>query len=419
MFRHSRIQIVTGLGGALIALSATGSMAQGIPADGMCGLTSPQRAWAGGDSATSDPGQSATALDVVGSVSGVTPSITVFNLASPGRIRIEAMAQGLTGDTVVNLYDAAGIYLEGDDDSGGALSSRIETDLGSGTYCVETSGFGGEVLDATVRIGSIDLNHVAMTQGVVDVASVACGPDTEAVMLGAGALGAGLSSAPAAATASVSGVPFYRFSLSEPMAVTLTATNEEADPLIRLFDNTGEQLAENDDFDGLNSRIDMSEPLAIGTYCVGLSALGEMTAPVTLTLSAYDEATYLTSLYDSGTASPPLDGTYPVEDLGIVETRLRGDIRVSGAATWVTFEVNETGVVVIDAVAVTDGADPLIRLFDDFGRQVGENDDFGGDLNSQLITKVSPGQYMLAVTDINDQSPQRIRIAVERYVAAR
>ncbi|MBB5516915.1 hypothetical protein FHS89_002959 [Rubricella aquisinus] len=416
MTRTKRTQLAAGLGSAMVALCATGAAAQDAVPLGVCGVTNGAIGWVGGTRAASDPGMVGDYVDTIQTVSEQRTYTAIFELSNAGLVRLEAAATNFDGDPVITLFDEAGAFLNSDDDGGGALNSRLEMDLAPGTYCVEASGFGTEVFDATIRVGLADMGHAALTEGTFFEDEVTCTPETDALSIGA--IGSDLSDAPVILTASAADTPFYRFSLMEPMPITLTAQNEDADPVLRVFDNTGAQLAENDDSDGLNSRIDLADPLPAGTYCVNVAALSDTNAPITVSLSAYDEQAYLNSLYARGETTPPLDGSYPVADLGLLETRQRSELRVTSDAQWVVFEVPEPGLVLIEAVSVT-GGDPYIRLFDDFGRSVGEDDDSGGDLNSQLAAKVGAGQYLLAVTDLNSDSPQRTRIAVQRYVAAR
>jgi len=60
----------------------------------------------------------------------------------------------------------------------------------------------------------------------------------------------------------------------------------------------------------------------------------------------------------------------------------------------------------------------VIYLFDDLGRAVARNDDSNGTLNSQIAARVSPGTYMLGVTQYHGENGV-IRVAIERYVPAR
>ena len=124
----------------------------------------------------------------------------------------------------------------------------------------------------------------------------------------------------------------------------------------------------------------------------------------------------LQSLYSRGEASPPLDGSYPVKDLGELSTRAREDISVSGDATWYSLDVRDTSLILVEAIAQGQG-DPVLTMFDDLGRQVAYNDDSGEGFDSLLTVRVQPGTYTVAVKQLSDSSGF-IRMVFERYVPA-
>ena len=210
----------------------------------------------------------------------------------------------------------------------------------------------------------------------------------------------------------------YSLRLDAPAPISITAENPDADPILTLYDPSGNWLAENDDFDGLNSRIDMADPLPAGEYCIAVNLYGNESVPITVTAKEYDPQEVLQALYARGDASPPLDGSYPVEALGELQTRLRQDVSVSGDATWYSFDVFEGGLVLVEAIAQGQG-DPVLVMYDDLGRQVAYNDDTDGSLNSLLTVRVQPGTYLVAVKQLDDSTQGFIRMVFERYVPAR
>jgi hypothetical protein len=65
-----------------------------------------------------------------------------------------------------------------------------------------------------------------------------CLPTTEASALTQGPIDAALAQGGAQATNTVTGTPFYRFTLDQPQGLSIRALNEAADPYIYLFDGT-------------------------------------------------------------------------------------------------------------------------------------------------------------------------------------
>ncbi|MEL6582334.1 MAG: hypothetical protein AAFQ36_00755 [Pseudomonadota bacterium] len=401
------------LSAAVCAVAGT-AQAQSSAAN-ICG--DPSTEWATGSSETADLSFVPFPMDAEVNASGEIRALRAFRVSAPTFARIEARVDGFVGDPTLTLLNADGLQIDFDDDSGGALNSRLEVELQPGTYCAAVAGFGTETFSAALRIGRME--HDAITEGSVVVDDPTCAPTTEAILVSEGDTSAMLEAGPFQNVASAGSAPFYRFTLAETTPITLTAENPAADPVLRLFNNDGMEIAMNDDFDGLNSRIDLDQGLAAGTYCVSITALGDDTVPIAFGLEAYDEASFLSALYDRGDTAPPLDGSYPVEDLGTLDSLLRRDLRITPTATWISFDMPEDGLALISAVSLTDG-DPLVRLFDEFGREQGSNDDSGDDLNALLPAVIGRGTYLLAVTDLGaDDGTMRTRLVIERFVPAR
>ncbi|MBF9050688.1 ABC transporter substrate-binding protein [Roseobacter sp. HKCCD9010] len=395
---------------ALPVLAQDAAMCGGVGANGM---------WVGGSAETSDISTSASHIDQTGVM--VPPggeTVSLFSVSTPGEYRIEA-SPNPGGDTVIDIRDEAGTIILTDDDSGGDLASRGDIFLQPGTYCVSTRAFGGGAVVADLRVGRAE--HEALTPGwgggFGNFAGVdPCLPNTPATQLGSGVIDAELQ-AGVTATNSIAATPYYRFSLSAPQALTIRAENQSADPYIYIYDGQGTLIAENDDYESLNSRIDFTDPLPAGNYCIAMRSLSDDTQPVTVSVRGYDPVAAMQEMFATGEASPPIGGSYPIIDLGPLQTSLVMDQVVGSDAVWFSFTVPAGGLVVIDAIEISD-SDPVIRLFDGVGRFIEFNDDAGGSLNSQLTTRVNPGTYMLGVTQYSESYSGVIRVALQRYVPA-
>lgn len=403
---------ITAIAAILAATTALPAFAQDL-----CGGAAAGGTWIGGSEEASDIATAGGPLDILGDVPNGGEHVAMFSVSATSDVRVEA-APSNGGDTVIDLLDSAGVVILSDDDGGGFLSSRGEITLDPGTYCLATRSYSDTAMLADIRIGLT--THEPITQGSgFNNYDTSCLPETEAVGFGGDALDMVLEGG-VRATSSIGETPFYRFTLSEPTPMSFTAENPNADPILRIFDNTGYMLAENDDYDGLNSRIDFVSPLDAGTYCIGLVALSDPNAPVTITASPFSEQDYLASLYNNAETSPPLDGSYPVTDLGTLSTQLRANVNVGDDLVWHQFTVDQSGLVLIEGIG-TGNVDAMLTLFDDFGRFVAQNDDYGQTLDAQIAARVQPGTYMLAVgrpTDYNYGSPGLTRVGMQMYVAA-
>lgn len=398
-----------------IAASAVSLACAAVPAlaqDSLCAGIGNGGQWIGGAEATSDIAGLPAPLDATVLVLAGNDYVSLFRLSRPADIRVEAMATGL-GDSVIELYDNSGLSVAYDDDGGGGTDSRAEMALPAGTYCLQVASFAGGPLTGTVRVGL--QSHEPLTPGIPPSGADGCDPSTPAQRLGDGPidgrLGTGITAVNSAAAQ-----PFYRFTLGAPAQLTLTAENEDADPYLYLYDGQGTQLAENDDSFGLNSQIDMTQALPAGEYCVGMRALSDPDLPITLRISGYDEAAAMSGMFDTAQAAPPLDGSHPITDLGVIQTRARTDVQVEAAAVWHRIEVSEGGLLLIEAVGIGN-PDPTLTVFDDFGRQLAYNDDSGMGFDSLVALPVTPGTYLIAVRQLGSD-PGTIRLGVERYVPA-
>lgn len=387
---------------------------------GLCAGMPGALTWIGGDEASSDVMTAGAPFDLIGvSVPSGGEQISVFAVSETGEVRVEAQPL-FGGDTVIELYDENGTLITIDDDSGGNLASRAEVVLAPGTYCLLTRSWSGGSVDADVRVATADSTPLTMgfsTGGGFFAEFETCTPDTDAIAMVDGAADAALEDG-LVFTASAADAPFYRFSIDSPQAVTITASNEWADPVLSLYDGTGTLIAENDDFNGLDSLLEFVTPLPAGTYCIGLRALSDQQQPITLGLQAYDAERALFDLYASGEVSPPEGSEYPVIALGPLTTRAVSDRLVGAEAVWFSFTVPEGGLVIIDAVEITN-SDPVIRLFDASGRMIEFNDDSGATLDSQIVERLGPGDYMLGVSQFSQSYSGVIRVTLERYTLAR
>lgn len=381
---------------ALPALAEDANLCGGVGANGQ---------WLGSDEASSDITTSPAYIERMALVLMQNEFVGLFSVSQDGNYRIEAEGRG-GGDTVLEVRNTSGEIVASDDDSGGDTSSRAEIYLSVGTYCVSMRSFDSSPITGFVRAGRLD--QEPLTPGVASPTNE--GGECDLSVAQALTFGQPVSNAWAEQN-------FYSFQLDAPAAVTITAENQDADPILKLFDALGNLLGNNDDFDGLNSRIDMTDMLPAGQYCVALDVYGDGSLPITMTARVYDAMEVQMNLFARGDASPPLDGSYPVKLLGELQTRLRQDVNVSGDAAWYTFDINDGGLVLIEAIAQGQG-DPILFIYDDLGRQVGQNDDNNGSLDSLLTVRVQPGTYLVAVRQLDDQARGFIRLVFEHYVPA-
>lgn len=414
-----RFDMKLGVAAALLMGSAMPVLAQ----EGLCGGPGANGQWIGGTEEASDIATATAALEQMALVLMNNEYVALFSVSQQTTVRVEAEGRG-AGDPVIDLRDAAGTIVLSDDDSGGNGASRGEIDLLPGTYCLSMKSYDGAPMTGFVRVGRLE--HEPLTDGMMmgdddfgfdDTAPAYCDWATVTNFLSDGPIDGTLTTGGVSVTASVNDVANWGFTLAAPAAITITAENESADPYITLYDEYGSYLSENDDFDGLNSRIEMIQPLAPGNYCISMSALTDTSMPITVSVTGYDAVAGMIGMYERGEASPPLDGSYPVTALGDIGNRLRQDVTSTDVTTWYSLDVNEAGLLLVEAVTNNIG-DPTLVLFDDFGRQIAYNDDNGTSLDSLLTARVMPGTYLVGVRQLGEGTSVLTRLLFERYVPA-
>ena len=153
-----------------------------------------------------------------------------------------------------------------------------------------------------------------------------------------------------------------------------------------------------------------------GTYCLGVAALSDDSAPITVSIDRYDPDEALQSLYARGEIAPPLDGSVAVTDLGPLQSRMRQDVPAGSDVTWFSLDLEEAGLLVIEAIG-GGNSDPWLIIFDDLGREIGQNDDYGDGLDSLVMARLQEGTYIIGVRQY-DGGQGFIRLLAERYVRA-
>lgn len=377
-----------------------------LAAQDLCGGSGSGGQWIGGSEDASDIATAEAYQEQMALVLGGNAYVGLFSLSAPTEVRIEAAGRG-GGDPLIEVFDAAGGIVASDDDSGGGGAARSEVSLEAGTYCINMKPYDSGPMTAFLRVGRMDQEPLTDGSSTSDEGSSPsndCSAATPMTAMGE------------VNSASVDDTSHWSFTLTEPTAITITANSDGADPTIALYDSNGTTLAENDDFDGLNSRITQSNPLPAGDYCIGMGALSDTSVAIATTVTVYDAAAELAALYARGEAAPPLDGSVAVTPLGEVTSRSRQDVQVGNEVVWYSMEIKESSLVLIEAIAASENGDPWLVIYDDLGRKVGENDDNDG-LNSLLTARVQPGTYIFGVKQVGD-SQGFVRLLVERYIPA-
>ena len=177
----------------------------------------------------------------------------------------------------------------------------------------------------------------------------------------------------------------YRFTLQG----AASANGTLADPLLRLANSAGTQLALNDDSGStLDSTIEFSAAQG-GTYYLSAQAFGS------------NAGTYLLGATDLSAGPADVAGDATTTSSLAVGASTTGSIDSSLDADWFRITLAAGQQYRFDLRAAPSGqgtlADPLLRLTDSAGAELARNDDAGGSTESSFVyTAVLGGTYYLA-----------------------
>lgn len=341
------------------------------------------------------PGDASTTATLTGNVDGeISPAGDTdwyrldvqtgrrYNLALAGIPN----ASGEALDTVLGVYDAQGNQLALNDDANGTLNSALRyVPTASGTVFVEARAFSSDVTGA-YRLGV----------SAEDMPADAVGNDSSTrARVSAGRTVTG--------TLDYDGdVDWYRLPArtGNRYYVTLNGDGGEGtalgDPVLRVVDGEGNEIAMADDSDGsLNSALDFI-PAANGDVFIVASGYGDAyTGRYALNVRAErlprDSVSAATSTSGRVTIGQNVDGAL---DFPTDSDWYR--VRLTEGESY-RFTLNSAAANGID--------DPLLRLRDSRGEEVAIDDDGGDGLNSYLeFTAPSTGNYYLEATSFGGQT---------------
>lgn len=397
---------------AVLGAMATSAAAQ----DAVC-ANLPAGAWIGGSRDASDIATSADMLETLSLAPSGQKIVSNFTVSAASDLRFEAVG-AMSGDTVIDLFDASGELLGSDDDGGGGVSSRLEMALDPGDYCLQTSAYDDGILSATIRIGRQE--HEALTVGASRGGAGSPPEGCEDAPILVVAPGPDGRFEPQSLVDRVEDMPTLRLSMTGEAPILIEAINTDADPTLGVYDfEDGSELHYNDDFDGLNAGVEIPQGLGEGVYCLTLGALSDETVPVEVKVSYYDPEAAKIRKVRLGDALPAEDGSYPVTDMGVLNGRSNVELPMGSDALWFKIEVEEAALLRIDAAGLGDEDDPRVELFDDLGEELAANEDISADnYASRLYHELFPGVYFFNVTNYHS-GDTTMRVSVREYQAVR
>lgn len=291
---------------------------------------------------------------------------------------------GQSLDTMLGVYDADGNQLAFNDDSGGTLNAALRfTPAQTGDVFVEARAFSDQ---ATGRY------RLSVSASAIPADAVGNDSSTRARVTPGRAVSGQLEYE--------GDVDWYRLNARADRRYHITLVGAEADglgdPVLRVLDRDGQELAANDDSGGsLNSALDFM-PASNGEVFVEARGYGDAyTGAYVLSVEAERTPT------DNYSASASTRGRINVG--GAVSSELS----FAGDRDWFRIRLEEGQSYRFTLVG--DGAnalgDPLIRLFGADGEELAMDDDGGGGLNAYLeFTAPRTGNYYVEARGYSDDA---------------
>ena len=269
--------------------------------------------------------------------------------------------EGSGFDTMLRLMDSSGTELASDDDGGPGTTSLIQRSLFPGTYLLAVQGY---------RSSSGNLSLLARSEGrVVEEAGTSAASAVTLVL-----------DRPAT-FAYEGGERWYRFELAEAALYRVHTEGSNFDTVLTLYDESGAQLARDDDGGTLLTSA-LEQTLLPGEYYAMVRAYGTTSGGLHIALSRTGEAT---AGGESRASAIELE-------LGMAYE----DAQFDGAERWFQLDTRRAGTHTL----TTDGSDfdTVLVLSDAGGNELARDDDGGEGLQSLLAYDLqADSTYFLAV----------------------
>ncbi|MFO0965647.1 MAG: caspase family protein [Gemmataceae bacterium] len=296
-------------------------------------------------------------------------------------------------DSYLRLEDAAGNQLAEDDDSGGERNARIRfTPRAAGEYRVIATAYSGEGI-YHLRIqrsgGPRAPDRTLAADTLLNVNDeLKAGDPMDSVRTGSFARS-------------------YKAKLKRGVTYRIDLTSTDFDTYLRVEDEAGKQLAEDDDGgDNTNARLDFTAPHD-GVYRLIATSFRNATGRFHLTVKGPGTAPSGggTALALKGGAGRVADSLAATDKLDRVRKGSRAKVYLLQLEAGATYTIN----------LKSGDFDAYLRLEDATGRELAHDDDGGGGHDARLVfAPTATATYRLIVTSFNDAETGAFTLTIER-----
>ena len=191
--------------------------------------------------------------------------------------------------------------------------------------------------------------------------------------------------------------------------ISVSVSSLSFDAFITLFDPDGYLVASNDDYTGMGGDAGIDATLYVdGTYLLVVSGY-----------SQWDTGDYTVELRMGASGTPTPTGD--IEVPGSVQSQITPDMPLHpngyvGPTEYLSFEVTEESLVLFTLTSLD--FDTVLTLYDEFGSEIGQNDDYGLTSDSQIAIALTPGRYVVAASSYYTGEGGSYSLTADKYLRA-
>ena len=261
-------------------------------------------------------------------------------------------------DTIMRIFNAQGVEVGYDDDSGEDYNARVNINVSAGTFTIEVRGY-----------NSRDTGPYTLHTSVqpVTVTNITLGRPHRATL---------------------QGITEQRFTVTVPTGVLIAYTESNLDTVMRIYNAQGNEIAYDDD-SGSDRNARISVYVSAGTYTIEVWGYDSSDAGP-YTLHTTTEAAVVTNI----TAGRPHNAVLQGETVQLYSVTVR-------AGTLVAYTESSL--------------DTVMHVFNAQGEQIAFDDDSGDELNARISVSVPAGTYTIQVCgwDSSDVGPYTLHVLLQ------
>lgn len=191
--------------------------------------------------------------------------------------------------------------------------------------------------------------------------------------------------------------------------VSISVSSGAFDAFVTLFDPDGYLVSSNDDYMGMGGDAGLDVTFYVdGAYLLVVSGF-----------SQWDLGDYTVEVRTGVSGSPTAESVIDVP--GTIESQITGDMPLHpngyvGPTEYFGFEVTEASLLLLTLSSFD--FDTVLTVFDEFGNEIGQNDDYNATSDSQVALQLAPGNYVVAASSYYTGEGGSYTLTIDKFVRA-